>query len=135
MATASHTNPCSNATEAWNAARARLEEADRAFVPVQKAFNVAERAWFDVRKQHPGRAESELANLPEKELFDAASAAEHLYGNALYEAAKAMYLTPAPDLFALIEKVERIEMIGYDGNIEPLILADLRRLTGYPPPS
>lgn len=135
MATASHTKPCSNATDAWNAALARLDEADRQFVPVQKAFNAAERAWFDVRRRHADRSDADLAKTHEKKQFDEATAAEHRYGNALYQAAKAMYLTPAPDLEALIVKIERIEAIGYDGQIEPLILDDLRRLTGYPPAS
>lgn len=114
----------------WNRALARLREADATFIPVRDAFDRAERAYFRLRavEQDGCKTSEDLAAAYAEIGLEDAIEKEKLYGNALHQAASNFFRTPAPHLSALIEKVELIETIGYDGSTEALILADLRRL-------
>jgi hypothetical protein len=117
----------SGSTEAWDIALANLREADARFAPIHAAFSAAERAYFALARQ--GTLTREALELAyEKAELDKAVAEERLHGEALNDAANAFYDTPSPDLAALITKVEYICSIGYGGEVEPLILKDLRQL-------
>jgi hypothetical protein len=119
-----------NSFEQWTRALAALREADARFTPVRAAFDQAERAYFRLRNSEASSQHSteELAAAYAEIGLDRAAELERAHGDALYQAARTFFETPAPHLSALIEKVELIETIGYDGNAETLILADLRRL-------
>jgi hypothetical protein len=114
----------------WNRALARLREADATFIPIRDAFDRAEQAYFKLRaaEEAGDKTGEDLAAAYAEIGLEDAIEQEKLYGNALHEAASDFFQTPAPHLSALIEKVELIETIGYDGSSEALILADLRRL-------
>jgi hypothetical protein len=116
--------------EQWNRALARLREADATFIPIRNAFDQAEQAYFRLRAAEKAGDTSgdDLAAAYAKIGLDDAVAKEREYGHALHLAAQDFFQTPAPHLSALIEKVELIETIGYEGSSEALILADLRRL-------
>ena len=126
MAHAHRQLPHPEPVDAWTQALRNLHEADVRFAPVQAAFNQAERAWFAVKNDHATVTHPEQQHA--KACFDEASEQERIFGNALFEAASAVYRTPAPHLAGVIQKIEIIEMIGYDGSVEQLILKDLRRL-------
>lgn len=117
----------SNENEAWQRALANLHEADAHFETIRKVFNAAESAYFALRRKKGGDSH-DLDDTPEKRSLDKATADEATYGNALNEAANLVYGTPSPDLAALITKFETVRSLGYEGDSETMILADLRQL-------
>lgn len=119
-----HTEP----TDPWGRALADLHEALALFRPVQAAFNKAESAWFAVRNERT--ADHDAVQHYAKARLDEATEQERRFGNALFDAASTLYRTPAPHLEGLIEKIEMVRKIGYDGSVEQLVLQDLRALAG-----
>ncbi|QJU57394.1 hypothetical protein HL653_05950 [Sphingomonas sp. AP4-R1] len=116
----------SDTDDAWTKALAHLHAAEARFDPIQKALNKAEQVWFAIRKDEE-RA-STFAETEAKAIVDKAYEDERIFGGQLADAATAFYHTPAPNVAAVIQKLELITRIGYEGVVEQLILADLRRL-------
>ena len=112
--------------DVWAQALAGVQEAADQFEPFRVAYNQAEGAWFAARSD--GSADTEAQRKSAKARLDEATEQERLFGNALFDAASAVYRLPAPDLEGVITKIEMTQTIGYDGSVEQLVLQDLRRL-------
>jgi hypothetical protein len=112
--------------DSWKKALANLRAAEARFEPVQKALGLAESAWFAIRKE--AEHDPTPAAIHAKAGIDKAYEDERIFGGQLAEAATAFYETPEPNIAAVIEKLELITSLGYEGVVEKLILTDLRRL-------
>ena len=112
---------------AWRAAYAKLKLAEARFAPVQAALWQAERVYFA-----QDREKRMAAQMPEAELvkvrLERAYEEERVFGTALDKAAKRLSRTRAPDIAALIEKVELLTKLGCDDSITDWIVSDLRHL-------
>ena len=114
----------------WSEALIRYRNADAAFAPVRAAFDAAERAWFAARSQNEQMSEEALGQLRDRIGLDKACDDERRYGDALDAAIRALLNTPAPDLAAVICKLELIPEPHLDEDVGKPILADLKRLHG-----
>ncbi|NIJ09532.1 hypothetical protein FHS31_003165 [Sphingomonas vulcanisoli] len=128
MATARQPSLPTATEDAWAIAMIRLHDADADFEIVRVELNRAEREYFDMCGKSGDDAAAISREANAKQRVDKAYANERIFGDALFEAAKAFYDTPSPDLPSAIRKIELLQQHGYDGQIEPLILADLRQL-------
>jgi hypothetical protein len=113
---------------AWAEALASFEAAQAAFLPASDAFRVADRGYFEaVAKRRDGKSIPEDRTRQIQAALDAASAEEKRLGAISHEAGLALLHTPAPDLAAVIRKLELVRDEG-DGDDHAIfsILADVR---------
>ena len=100
-------------TAIWAEAPARFDAAEAAFQLADDAFRDAERTYFAARG----------GTLSEKD--DKAIVEQKRHGDARHETAMALLHTPAPELAAVIRKLERVRDDG-DDHATVSILADVR---------
>jgi hypothetical protein len=115
--------------DVWTKALTNYNAADARFKPISTALNDAERAYFALKKKDvQALPQSSPAERRAKYRLDKAYEDDRLYGATLDGAVKALLRVPAPNLSALIQKVEIT--LRYDGNNEfgESILADLKSL-------
>jgi hypothetical protein len=109
---------------AWTAALDRFRDAEAAFLPATQALRDAERQHFAERHRPTdyGRTEDDHCLVEAK-------VADEQFGDALHEALMALLHTPAPDLGAVILKLELVRDNG-DGDDHAIIslLSDIRRI-------
>jgi hypothetical protein len=108
----------------WLDALARFDAADAAFRPATERYRDADRLRFGEHDQASSLGEPASAGRRE---LDVARAEEKRLGDALHEATMALLHTPAPDLAAVIRKLELVRDVGDgDDHATISILADLR---------
>jgi hypothetical protein len=109
----------------WADALTRFEAATADFQPATERFRKAERAWSAARRAAPS-VDVDRVRLDRIDL-NAARVTEKRLGDALHEATMALLHTPAPDLAAIIRKLELVRDIGDgDDHATISILADMR---------
>lgn len=114
--------------KAWAEASARFDAADAAFQPACDAFRAAERAYFAIRAgQGSNLSAEEDEALHAQTGLDIAIVDDQRLGAERHEAAMALLHTPAPDLAAIVRKLELVRDEG-DGDDHAVIsiLADMR---------
>ena len=109
----------------WADALARLDAAEADFQPATERFRKAERAALAERSAAPSADVDRMP--PDRTDLTEARVAEKRLGDALHEATMALLHTPAPNLAAIIRKLELVRDIGDgDDHATISILADLR---------
>jgi hypothetical protein len=108
----------------WLDALARFDAAEATFRPATERYRDADRLRFAEHDQ--ASSLDEPASAGRRELDDALADEKRL-GDALHEATMALLHTPAPDLAAIIRKLELVRDVGDgDDHATISILADLR---------
>jgi hypothetical protein len=112
----------------WAEAVARFDDADTAFLPASHAFREAERAYFSARADRAGTVPAEDDQALQIAVgLDIAIVEEQRLGGIRHEALLALLHTPAPNLAAVIRKVELVYAEGdNDDHAVVSILSDLR---------
>ncbi|WP_454885339.1 hypothetical protein [Sphingomonas oryzagri] len=116
--------------KSWGRARACFDAAEAAFQPACEAFRLTEGVYYELRRaKASAMSEDEDHALQVQSGFDAARADQQRLGDARHEAVMALLHTPAPDLAAIIRKLELVRDEG-DGDDHAIvsILADARRI-------
>lgn len=115
--------------KSWGRARARFEAAEAAFQPACEAFRSAEGIYYELRRKASAISDDEDQALEVESGLDAARADQQRLGDVRHEAVMALLHTPAPDLAAIIRKLELVRDEG-DGDDHAIvsILADVRRI-------
>ena len=112
----------------WAETLARFDAADAVFLPACAKFRDAERAYFAKRAERDGDLSAEEDDALEAQTgVKVAAAEEQRLGAVRHEACMALLHTPAPDLAAIIRKLELVSDEG-DGDDHAVvsILADVR---------
>jgi hypothetical protein len=114
----------------WFEALMRFDSAEAAFLPASMAFRDAERAYYAIRAQRGGVLSTDDDEaLHRCTGLDVAIGEEQRLGAARHEAVMALLHTPAPDLAAVIRKLELVRDEGDgDDHVIVSILADARRI-------
>jgi hypothetical protein len=114
----------------WTAALARFGAAEASFLPACTAFRAAERAYFAAcAEQGDDLSAEEDEALQIHTGLDRAISEQKRLGELRHEAAMALLHTSAPDLAAIIRKLELVRDDGDgDDHATISILADLRWL-------
>jgi hypothetical protein len=114
----------------WRRASARFDAAEAAFQPACEAFRSAEGIYYALRRAKASAiSDDEDRALEVQSELDAARADQQRLGDVRHEAVMALLHTPAPDLAAIIRKLELVRDEG-DGDDHAIvsILADVRRI-------
>lgn len=115
-------------SEIWSEALKRFDVAEAAFLPASMAFRDAERAYYAIRAERGGvlSAEEDEA-LHQSTGLDIAITDDQRLGAARHEAVMQLLHTPAPDLAAVIRKLELVRDEGDgDDHVIVSVLADVR---------
>ncbi|VWX49748.1 hypothetical protein [Novosphingobium sp. 9U] len=130
MTVQGHTSAHSQTSgDAWTKALTNFIDADARFEPVCAALSQAERAYFALTKKDAHEANRDLlAERRAKKRLDKAYEADRRCGAAVHEAVQALLRVPAPNLSALVSKVEIITRHECDEDCVQSILSDLRSL-------
>jgi hypothetical protein len=118
-------------SNAWRAAHAKVKLAQARFAPVQAALSQAERVYFAQERENCHNAQAHEIELVKARL-EQAYEDERVSGAALDKAAKRLCRTRAPDIAALIEKIQLLTRLGCDDSLADWIVSDLRHLQAGP---
>ncbi|WBO24355.1 hypothetical protein [Sphingomonas abietis] len=112
----------------WTEALMRFDAAEAAFLPASMAFRDAERAYYAIRAERgSGLSNEDDEALHRSTGLDIAIIDEQRLGAARHEAVMELLHTPAPDLAAIIRKLELVRDEGDgDDHVIVSILADVR---------
>jgi hypothetical protein len=112
----------------WTEATAVFEKAEAAYRPIRDAFEFMERHRSTLAKFRDEKPDAEIAQLECQFGEEAISSNEGRYLRLHCAALRTLLVTPAPDLAAVICKLELIRDHDWDEETGPIILADLQRL-------
>ena len=112
----------------WAEAQAQYQLADATYQAIRTIFNRTETRYFAFKKSSSELSPEETERIMRQIEMGDAKADEHHYGRAFYVAVRTILGIPAPDLAAVIYKLELIRQHSWDEETAPLILADLKRL-------
>lgn len=115
----------------WSKAVTRYRESERAYRPIRSVFERVEHIYFSVRGERAPVSDADDAVLRRQMQFDEISADEGRFLSEWCAAARQVLSTRAPNLAAIIWKLELVRTIDWDEDIDWLILADLKRLQAH----